>query len=324
MDKGKGKAHKRLGRTAFGRSAAKSISYILLALACATNGFTEETADSLYSLPSLRKSVREVLTRYGRDSFPIGYGFEASDLLNPGNLEALGWDARVREAWLYDPEPGPGCRKIKDIRPDDPGWRGFITDSEDRSGDTIHISGWEVYWVYRDVLSGSNISFSSSVGIDLTKSGDTVEVSAGGLSRDSRTLGRVSRTALYFDGLAVHPEAEKCIRDSIVYEDSSGKRFGCDRTSSIQIVLNSSDGSFWSIFAGPKKGIRTVRCKTLPTRCPPDTGEIIRSEINKRIDGYRFTIRDSDGLCHEAIFRTRAECKRYAHRCAKMDRKRNN
>jgi hypothetical protein len=315
MDMGKAEARKRLWRTEPGRSAAKPISYILWALACATYGFAGETADSLFSFRSLTVSVKKVLNRFGRDSFRIEYLFNGDDLLHPGNLEGSGWDANVRDAWVYVHESGSGCREIKDIKFIGPGWRGFMIDSEDHSGDTTHISGWEMLW-------GSGISFFAA-DFGITKSGHTVYSGWSGEFRTGGSLSRISRPAIYFDGIDVYPVAEKGIRDSIIYEDSSGNRFGCAQTSSIGIVLKGVDVFFGQAYVWPEKGIRTIRCETVPSQCQPDTGEILLREINKTIRGYWFTIRNDNRLCHEAVFRTRAGCKRYAHRCAKMDREGN-
>lgn len=278
---------------------SNSALLLFLVLSCAAPCFPGSTVDSI------RSDVKTVLARFDKDSLRVTDLFGEDDYLHPGHPRDSGWGT-LRKAWLYAPDLGSECKPIEDLRFDGDELYGHVIDKKTHIGDTTVVSGW-------DMASKERVSF-SGFNVGILKSGDTAFGEAGGDAISGGSLGRVSRRALYFNGMNVYPIAEKEYCDTLVYEDPAGKRLACTRMASISIGW--TNGFDYSSHSPPDraKRSRTLHCATLPSQCRPDPGEAVLRELNERITGYRITLREDDSADCEALFRTRADCKRYAYR----------
>jgi hypothetical protein len=283
-----------------------SILANLLALACATHGYSDATVDSL------RASVKQVLARYGSDSFPVRYAFGPGDFMRPGNPKASGWGPTLQRAWLYAPNMEFSCVPVEDIRINAEGLRGRVIQRKSRHGDTTFLTGW-------DMVSEGQISF-FDFSYALTRTGDTAEGQSGGNAETGGSLGHVSRQAIDFDAINVYATAEKGSSDTLFFEDPAGHRLACARISSIDINLTNGTNYHRCSAPGRKNQSRTLPRASLPPKCPVDTGEILLREITEAIGDFGFTVSDADNEDHEALFRSRADCKRYAAKLARRKR----
>lgn len=284
----------------------KPLSFLLI-IACAAVCLAKSATNSLEA------AVRKALSRFENDSLRIDYSFGAVDLMHPDRPKGSAWDPSPKKSWVYASDHGIECKLVDDLKIVGQGFRGIVIESRKARGNGTEINGWEL-------VADGRLHF-SLFGVSLTRSGDTAFKSAGGTTGFGGSLGRITRAAIYFNGIDVYPIAEPEYRDTLVYQDDSGNRTACPRISSIAINLSNDFDYSGHMATGKDSRIKTIRCAMLPKACPIDTAELILRGINEAISGFEFTIRNEDSAHFEAIFRTRADCERYAKRFAEKAEK---
>jgi hypothetical protein len=207
---------------------------------------------------------------------------------------------------------GFNCAPVEDISIDAEELRGRVIERKSHRGDTTLLTGW-------GMVSEGQISF-FGFSYALGGAGDTLEAAGGGDAETGGCLGHVSRQAIHFDAFNVYPTAESGSTDTLFFEDPAGHRTACPRISSIDINL--TNGMNYHLVSAParKSPNRTIACATPPPKCPADTGEILLREITQAIGDFGFAVEDTDNDDHEALFRSRTDCRRYAARVERKKR----